>query len=405
MVHSEDTWRGGENQLALLMRGLGEAGVQLALAAPPESPIARRAASVGVPCVPLRIRSGLDLIAARRLARHLRQERYDIVHCHSSHAHSVAFLATWRGWNGSRYAASEARDESAGSQVGEEPRRPALVVSRRVDFDVPRRGPGAVKYRHVDLYLAISNGVRDVLQRGGVDPARIAVVPSGIDLARHRALGDTAALRQELGLTAGTSVIGNVAALAPHKAQADFIHAAKIVAAELQPVRFFIVGEGELRRELESLVRRLGMQDTILLTGFREDALELLSLFDCFVLSSRLEGLGTSIMDAQVLGVPVVATRTGGVPELIEDGETGLLAPPGDPEQLAATILRLLRDTELRRRCVRNAGETSARYDYRHMVRGTLEAYRGLLGRADSAPTAHVPGAHPTASARGERCP
>jgi L-malate glycosyltransferase len=232
MVHSEKTWRGGENQLALLMRGLGDAGVSVELAAPPESPIARRAENLGVPCVALPIRGGLDLIAARRLARHLRRERYDIVHCHSSHAHSVAFLATWPAWSGNRHTSAASRHEtSAAGAPTKGHRLPTLVVSRRVDFDVPRRGPGALKYRHVDLYLAISKGVRDVLQRCGVDPARIAVVPSGIDLERHRALGDTAALRRDLGLTAGTPVIGNVAALAPHKAQADFIHAAKIVAA------------------------------------------------------------------------------------------------------------------------------------------------------------------------------
>jgi glycosyltransferase involved in cell wall biosynthesis len=147
--------------------------------------------------------------------------------------------------------------------------------------------------------------------------------------------------------------------------------------------RFFIVGEGSERAALEALRRDLGLEDRLVLTGFREDALEILSLFDCFVLSSYLEGLGTSIMDAQALGVPVVATRTGGVPELVEDGVTGLLVPPRQPDQFAAAILRLLREAPLRERLQRNALEIAPRYDYRHMVRKTLAAY-GAVAALDA---------------------
>ncbi len=359
MIDSEATWRGGENQLYLLMRGLRAENVHVALAAPEQAAIARRAKELGVPCWSLDSRGGFDLVAAHRLARHLAHGSYDIVHCHASHAHSVALLATWP------------------RRLGHPRRRPRLVVSRRVDFPFSRHGPSALKYRHgADVYLAISNGVRDVLVDCGVDPARILLVPSGIDLARHAALRARAGLRAELGLEAGTLLVGNVAALAPHKSQVDFVRAARVVADAMPSARFLIVGEGSERPALEALRRELGLEERLLLTGFRDDALEILSLFDCFVLSSSLEGLGTSIMDAQALGVPVVATHTGGVPELVEDGETGLLVPPRQPQQLAATIMRVLRDPALRERLQRQARALSPRYDYQHMVRKTLEAYR-----------------------------
>jgi glycosyltransferase involved in cell wall biosynthesis len=108
--------------------------------------------------------------------------------------------------------------------------------------------------------------------------------------------------------------VGNVAALAPHKAQNDLLRAAAIVCARRPDVRFFVVGDGALRGELEALARELGIASRVVFTGFRADALDLLRAFDVFVMSSYLEGLGTSIMDAQALGIPVVATRTGGIP-------------------------------------------------------------------------------------------
>lgn len=393
MVDSERSWRGGENQLLLLMRGLcATSTAHVALAAPPGAAIARRAAELGVPCLPLSMHGGLDVLAAAiELRRHLGAGRFDIVHCHASRAHSIAFLAlaparlrrAWRSRRRTRRADGR-RDAAGDAGRGARGRLPFLVVSRRVDFPFARRGLSALKYRHgADLYLAISTGVRDVLVRCGVEPARIELVRSGIDLERHRRLRDTRALRRELGITDGTFVVGNVAALAPHKAQADFVRAARLVADALPAVRFFIVGDGAERPRLEALVRTLGLSERLLLTGFRDDALEILSLFDCFVLSSTLEGLCTSIMDAQALGVAVVATRTGGVPDLVEDGRTGLLVSPGQPAQLAAAILRLLQDAELRARCVGAARARADTYGYEHMVRGTLTAYARLLGKVE----------------------
>ncbi|MFQ5600942.1 MAG: glycosyltransferase [Candidatus Krumholzibacteriia bacterium] len=368
MIDSETTWRGGQNQLALLVRGLSATGrspgrFDTTLAAPPGSKMAAKAAELGIRCLPLPIRSGIDLTAARRLAQYLKRQRFDIVHCHSSHAHSIAFMAVRALRFGRRST-------------------PLLVVSRRVDFPVARNGLSALKYRYgADVFLAISNGVRDALVQCGIEPERIEIVPSGIDLERHDRLQDTSYLEHEFGLGAGTTVIGNIAALAPHKSQVDFVRAAKIVDQELDGVRFLIVGEGKLRGQLESLIRELDMQGKIRLTGFRDDALEILSRLDCFVLSSHLEGLCTSIMDAQVLGIPVVATNTGGVPDLVRDGETGLLVPPREPERLAGAILRILREPGLKERCSLAARAQARAYDYRHMVRRTIAAYRRILGR------------------------
>lgn len=357
MIDSETTWRGGEGQLLLLMRGLCADGVVVGLAAGAESEIRRRTGDLPVVFHPLRIGGGMDVVSAWRLRGIVRRGGYDIVHSHSSHAHSVAALAC------------------AGTAS-----RPRHVVSRRVDFPIGRGVVGAIKYRRgADVYLAISSGVREALRSGGVPAGMIRMVPSGIDLAKFDAVGDGSALRGEFAIEPGMRVVGNIAALAPHKAQADLLRAAQIVCAARDDVRFFVVGEGRLRGELETLARSLGLEGRVTFTGFRDDALEFLRVFDCFVMSSLLEGLGTSIMDAQAAGVPVVATRTGGIPDVVEDGVTGLLAPPGDPAALAARVIRMLDDNSLRNKCISESLVRSRGYDYRHMVYKTLDAYREVL--------------------------
>lgn len=356
MVDSESTWRGGEAQLRLLMRGLSELGCAVSLAAPPQSEIRRRSADLAVEFYPLGIAGGVDLVSAWRLRSLLRSRRFDVVHAHSSHAHAVMSIAC--------------------AALGE---RPRTVVSRRVDFAVAKNPLGALKYRRgADLYLAISTGVRDALRAGGIGDERIRLVPSGIDLDKFGRVRDPSYLREEFGVAPGTVVVGNVAALAPHKAQSDLLRAAAIVCRERDDVRFFIVGEGALRKRLEALARVLGVEERVTFTGFREDVLELLSMFDCFVMSSYLEGLGTSIMDAQAMRVPVVATDTGGIPDVVEDRVTGLLVPPRDPESLARAVLVMISDNDLKKQCVTEAYRRSRGYDYRSMVYKTLDAYRAL---------------------------
>ena len=113
---------------------------------------------------------------------------------------------------------------------------------------------------------------------------------------------------------------------------------------------FIIVGSGPLEAELRSLATELGLEDRVVFTGFRKDADRIIASLDVFAFSSRMEGLGTVVLDAFSLGVPVAATRAGGIPEMVEDEKTGLLSPPGDPEGLAGNIIRLLGDEALARR-------------------------------------------------------
>jgi glycosyltransferase involved in cell wall biosynthesis len=354
-VDTGTTWRGGQAQVLALALGLAARGHE-AVVFCPEGPLAERGRAAGLCVQRFAARSDLDFVAGLRLAGELRRMAPDVVHLHSARAHAVGAWAA----------------RAAGGLP--------VVVSRRVDFEVAEHPLSALKYRvGVDRYLCISEGVRRVLARGGVPAARLRVVPSGIDLGRWRTLPDPAPLRARLGLASGTPVVGNIAALAPHKDQHNLLGAAAALARRRPDARWVVFGEGELRSALEAERRRLGLEQVVLLPGFVERVEEAMALLAVFVLSSYLEGLGTSVLDAQAAGVPVVATAVGGVPEMVEDGATGWLVPARDPAALAAAVEdALAHPREAARRAA--AGRVAvARFAIERTVALTEAAYAEVL--------------------------
>jgi len=356
-LNTERTWRGGEQQTLHLAAGLGDRGHESQVLAQPGRELARRARERGLVVRELSMRGEWDLPAAFRLRRLLRRERYDVLHMHTSHAHTLGVLAG----------------------AGLPARR---VVSRRVDFSIYRNRLrlSRFKYRHgVHRYVAISEAVRAVLVRDGIPASSISIVPSGIDATRFPA-AEPPGLRAGLGLPAGAPVVLNVAHMAWHKAQEDLIRALPAVLRAVPDAVLVIAGDGERRGLLESEARRLGVERAVRMPGFRTDVPELLALCDVFALSSVMEGLCTSILDALSSRKAVVAPRAGGIPEIVRDGVEGLLVPPGDPEALGGAIARLLRDPELRRALgARGPTRVAERFTVDRMVEGTLRVYEELL--------------------------
>jgi glycosyltransferase involved in cell wall biosynthesis len=194
--------------------------------------------------------------------------------------------------------------------------------------------------------IAVSRGIGAVLGRGGLPAERVRLVYEGVP-DRPAQPGGREALA-ELGVPAGAPVVGNVAALTGHKDHRTLIEAAALAVRTLPEARFVIVGDGELRAELEALARARGLGAHVLFLGFRSDLDRLLPAFDVFCLSSHLEGLGTSLLDAMAFSRPVVATAAGGIPEAVEDGVTGRVVRVRDPAALAEALVAVLRDAELR---------------------------------------------------------
>jgi glycosyltransferase involved in cell wall biosynthesis len=363
-VDTARTWRGGQNQVLLTVNGLRSIGQHAALVAHPDGELRRRAAE-GLELIPIAPRTEMDLSAAWKFARLVKRLAPDVIHAHDPHGVAMASLAL------SLSSASAAK----GGKL------PVLVASRRVDFHLKGNSFSRWKYRQVDCFIAASDAIRRMLVGDGVPEDRTVTVHEGIDVD-HVVAVPAVNVHEAFFLPHGAPVVGNVAALVPHKGQRYLIDAAHRVVQQVPDARFVILGEGELREHLEKQVHEHHLEKHVLLPGFRTDVLGCIKGFDLFVMSSVTEGLGTSLLDAMAAARPIVATTAGGIPEIVEDGVNGLLVPPRDAHALADAIVRALNDQALRRKMgAAGFARVSERFTVERMVAETASVYARVAGR------------------------
>mgnify|MGYP000004674530 FL=1 len=357
-LNTEKTWRGGEQQTLYLLGSLNQRAITSHLVCQPASPLAERALAADIEMFPIAMHGETDLAAARHLRKLIRKFSYDILHSHTSHAHSLAYLASI-GCNTCR------------------------LVTRRVDFSIFRRSflrLSALKYRRMaDYYIAISHKIKQVMVADGIASDRIFVVHSGVDLKRfEKDCGNH--LIAEFNLKPDEKVVINVAHLAGHKGQQFLVRAIPRVVEKFPRVRFFIVGKGELLAELKALAASLGITRELVFTGFRSDVGAFYKIADLFVMSSVQEGLGTAVLDALAQRKTVVATACGGIPEIIRDGETGRLVAPADPQAMADGIIEML-SRPAAARAMADGGRTMVKNNFsvNVMVDKNIEVYERVL--------------------------
>ena len=288
--------------------------------------------------------AGLDPRALLALVAEARRPG-SLLHAHDAHAVSLAGLAA--------------------ALV----RRP-YVATRRVDF--PLRRPGF--WARADRVIAISRAVGDVLRADGIAPGRVAVIHSGVAVDEIRRISPLG-VRTRLGLPADARIAANVAALVGHKDQATLLRAAALLADRFPALHWVIAGEGPERAPLLRLRSELGLDNRVHLLGHLEEPAQLIADADVFAMSSREEGLGTSVLDAMALGIPVASTAAGGLPEMLQDG-AGLLAAPGRPDELASAVARLLNDPALARDTAARASERVERFTASRMAEAVRQVYR-----------------------------
>jgi L-malate glycosyltransferase len=356
-IDTARTWRGGQQQTLLTVLGLRERGHRAVLVAHPGGELYARATE-GLDLIGLAPRNEIDLAAAWKLSRVLRQCRPAVVHAHDPHGVAMAATALSFG------AVTPA---------------PPLVASRRVDFHLGGNSFSRWKYRQVTRFIAASGAIRDILLHDGIPAAEVRVVHDGIDVAKVQGLPRTDA-HVEFWLPHGVPLIVNVGALVAHKGQTYLLDAMPLVMRAVPDAHLVILGEGELRASLERQVKDLHLERAVRMPGFREDVLSLMKSADVFVMSSVTEGLGSAVLDAMAMGLPVVGTRAGGIPEAVVDGETGFLVPPREPGALAAALVQLLKAPLLRAR-YGHAGQArvAAHFGVDALVDGTIAVYRDIL--------------------------
>ena len=353
--------------MLLTVNGLRAIGERAALVAHPDGELRRRAAE-GLELIPIAPRTEMDLSAAWRLSRTVKRLVPDVLHAHDPHGVAMAALALSLGAGASRKGG----------------RAPALVATRRVDFHLKANSFSRWKHRQVDCFIAASEAIRDMLVADGVPPERTVTVHEGIDVDRVAA-EPAVNVHEAFFLPHGAPVVGNVAALVPHKGQRYLVEAAHLVVQRMPDVRFVILGEGELREHLERHVRERGLEKHVLLPGFRTDVVGCIKAFDLFVMSSVTEGLGTSLLDAMAASRPIVATKAGGIPEIVADGVNGLLVPPRDARALADAIVRVLGDPEMRRLGDAGFARVRERFTVERMVGATAAVYARVARRGHAA--------------------
>lgn len=357
-IDTSRTWRGGQRQVLLTVLGLRERGHRAVLVAHPEGELAARA-SEGHDLIRLAPRAEVDLHAGWKLSRIIKELKPAIVHAHDPHGVALASLAL----------------SFSTSRQG-----PGLVAARRVAFHLKAHAFSRWKHHQVDCFIAASEAIHQILIGDGIDPSNVVTVYEGIDVQRLQA-EPTANIHAEFWLPTHAPIVGAVGALTQEKGHRHLIDAAALVVREVPDARFVILGEGDLRSALERQVRDLHLDKHVILPGFRADILSFVQAFDVFVMCSLHEGLGTSLLDAMACSKATVASDTGGIPEVVAHGETGLLVPPRNHHALASAIAQLLKDAD-RRDAMGRAGLERVKkiFSAERMVEKTLDVYRAHAG-------------------------
>jgi len=355
VVHTEASLGFGGQELRILAEAcwLVAHGWDALIVAQPDSRLATEARAGGLAVAEIAMRHTLDPRAVLAIRRMLAARHAALVHTHSSIDSWVAGLAA----------------RSRGLPV---------VRSRHVSISVPRRR--TLVYRLAHRVLTSAERVKTILADAGVDPAKIVAVPPGVDTQRFHGDVSGTRVRNELALTGPTA--GLVANIRGSKGHDVLLEAAHRVLAAIPDARFLIVGDGVGFDDVRAHVLARGLERSVVMTGFRRDIPEVMAALDVLVLPSiRSEATSQVILQALAVGTPVVATTIGGSPEVIRDGETGVLVAPNDAGALAAAIVTAFRDPE-RARAMARAGQAfvRSRLSIDAQMAATTAVYRELLG-------------------------
>ncbi|MDX1428079.1 MAG: glycosyltransferase, partial [Salegentibacter mishustinae] len=358
-VCAEKSWRGGEQQLAYLIEELRKRDFYNLVVCKEGSAFEKYCLFNGIDYEALPLLNSVDIFSAFELKNICHKAKANILHLHSSKAHSIAAFSNLFG------------------------NRTKMVVTRRVIFDIKNHQFSLWKYklRSVKKVIAISNAIYGHLKSYGLKDNKLRTIYSGISLDQSFSENDFS-IREKYGIPTDHKLIGNISALTEEKDIETFLRVAEKILHVEGKVNFIIYGTGDMEQELKNLAKELKIDDRVIFAGFKKDVKKVVSQFDIFLFTSKKEGLGTSVLDAMVAGTTVVSTNAGGLKETITHDQDGFLCEVGDVESLAASTLKLIRDDSLRKEMGERARENVKKFDIHRMGEKTVELYKEILADA-----------------------
>lgn len=363
LIAESSTTVGGQ-ELAVLLHAerLVRRGHRVLLVLEPNSPIMGMAKEKGLAVEPMVMQQWRMPVAILDFRGLIARERPDIVHVNSSRDSWIATLA--------------ARLVSP---------RPKVIRTRHISAPLTNNAATYLLYRRLFDMVIVTGGERtrqDLIRRDGLAPDRVAAFPIGLDVEQFSPAPPMRDIRHELGLSADQRLVGLISYLRDYKGHTYFVEAAARVLKQHQRVSFLIVGEGPEERNIRAQIERLGVGQHVRMLGFRDDLLDIFRSLTVFVIPT-IEGdtIPQVLMQALAIGLPVVSTTTGSIPDVVKDGVSGLIVPPRDAEALADGIGRLLGDSALCAKLGREGRLTVERhYSLDRMVDELEHVYRRVTG-------------------------
>lgn len=334
----------------------------LCLCRGPFAPLAREQ---GITTHEIIMRHKLDLSVSRKIEKLLAEKEIALVHTHGARANLVARTAA----------------KNRGLPV-------VTTFHSVLAYDYPWRHQAStarfltkLTNRYTDRFIAVSHFVKEDVVRMGVPPGKVEVIYNGLNPEALKPKSPPPEVRKRLGLAPDQRVVGVIGRLHPVKGQEYFVEAARRLAPAWPEAAFLLIGEGPDRDKLSRLVHRYGLEGRVLLPGFYPQAADIYGVMEILCLPSVMEGMPLVLLEAMHFGVPVVASRVGGIPEVIKDGENGILIPPKNPAALAEAIEALLEDEPLRNKLAEQARKSVREMTVEKMAQRTMEVYKSLLIR------------------------
>lgn len=354
-ISSAKSWRGGEQQIYYLINGAKQK-IENFLYVPHISPLVDKLHCDDTKIYTYKKGASLSMKCAHEISKICKDQNIDLIHIHDSHGHNFIWIA---------YTLLGLQTPS--------------VLSRRVDYPISKLS--ASKYNHpkIKKIICVSNAIKAIMKGHIRDQDKVVTVFSGVE--RSTVTSQNPCLRTDYNVNEHSLLIGNLAAISEQKDYTTFVNTAVRYAAR-NPSRavFFIIGQdGGQEQMIRKLIQTKKAEEYIHITGYIDGAKEIIHQLDCLLFTSMNEGLGTTILDAMIQNVPVVATSTGGIPEIITHNKSGLLAEVGDHRFLCTLLERVTSDKRIKKRLTSHGRAKAARFSTSEMTRSTLKIYHKVL--------------------------